>query len=456
MAAPIRSYRPQCVIIHKHGTRLEQQLGDLGAVTLSKNLYAPAGEFQITFPDMPLHNGAKPWGGGPNFTQRKSLYDIIDVLDPIEIQLKRWTDGSPTDTDLVTVLRGFVRSIGRQEQVGADGRVQRQVVVSGHDCGAVFTMEQLGGLLTAMETGLPIPRSLRYLREYDLQPVPMSLPDFMWDLAFETTKDIMNTAGWSFAKVFSVKKGYVLPWNAFGQEGPVWEMLKRHSCPPWNEFYVREGESQPELVFRPTEWRDIDDQWLPDAEGSATFWPIPMRNVTSLNAHRDDSEQVNHTFVVNTNAHLAKDWLPLLNGFGNFNDELRAKFGDRIQTVPEYVVPTEESPTGLPEQPYQENMELMYRWLLARVDWLKKAGRDIYKMETGRITIKGDPHIKVGDYIEVHRGVLVWSAYVVGVTHQYRPYYQYLTTIEYIRSNQWKKRQGVGDGIWDKERKQEA
>lgn len=455
MAAPIRSYRPGVKIIHKHGRELAQQLGDLGQVTVSKNLYAPAGEFQIALPDMPFHGGGG-WPGGPNITERKSLYDIIDVLDPIEIWLKRWQDGSATDNDWVPVLRGFVRSIGRQEQVGSDGRVQRQVVVSGHDCGAVFVMEQIVNYLSAMATGIPYPKVLEHLRQFELSAEAMKLPDFVWGLAYESTREIMDTAGWSFSKVFSVQKGYALPWVAFGSEGPVWEMLKRFTDTPWNEFYVREGESQPELVFRPTPWRDIDDGWLPDVAEQPPFWTIPMRNVVSLNAHRDDSEVVIYVYVQNANAHIGLNPHPLESGFNIVPDAQRAKFGDRVQTVQEFVGATKESPTSLPEEPHQQMTLDYYDWLKDRVEWLKLAGRQIHQFEHGNITIKGDPHIRAGDYIEVHRGVLVWSAYVVGVTHQYRPYYQYLTTIEYIRSNQWKKRQGVGDGIWDKERKQEA
>ena len=54
------------------------------------------------------------------------------------------------------------------------------------------------------------------------------------------------------------------------------------------------------------------------------------------------------------------------------------------------------------------------------------------------------------------RGPLDWDGYVINVTHQYQPYQQFTTTLEYIRSNQWKQRQAVGEGIWDKERQQEG
>jgi hypothetical protein len=82
------------------------------------------------------------------------------------------------------------------------------------------------------------------------------------------------------------------------------------------------------------------------------------------------------------------------------------------------------------------------------------AGKDVYQFEKGSITIKGNPHIRVGDYVKVKRGVIEWSGYIVSIQHNYSAYRQYLTTIEYIRSDQWIERQKVKSGVWDKERKQ--
>lgn len=460
MAAKIRHYRPDIRIIIRHTVHIEQQLGDIGSVTISKSLDAPCGEFSINFPDHPFHNGTVPIVGGPLIVSRRSLYDIVDILDPIEIQLKRWQEEAPTDDDWVTVLRGFVRSVGRNEEVGGDGRVQRSVVIAGQDCGAAFLMEQLGQFISAAENpGNTSPAWLRYLREFDLSPTPMAVGEFVWDAAESATRDIMGAAGWAFQRQFSVSKGYALPWVAFSSEGSVWELIKRHSAAPWNELFVREGTTGPELVFRPTPWKDAVGEWLPDA-GPVTSWDIPMRNIVALAAHRDDTEQVNHAFVQNANAHLGANYYVLLNGFGNFNANLRAKFGDRIQVVQEFIGPSV-SPMSLPES--QQEMAYMdyYTWLLDRTGWLVKAGTDIYKLEKGSITIKGDPHIRVGDYVSVQRGAIRWTAYVVAVSHKYAPYKNYLTTVDYIRSDQWIKRQQVqeqigGAGVWDLERKQEA
>jgi hypothetical protein len=462
MAAKIRHYRPDIRIIVRHSVHIEQQLGDIGSVTISKSIEAPCGEFSITFPDHPFHNGTVPIIGGPLIVSRRSLYDILDILDPIEIQMKRWQEEDPTDQDWVTVLRGFVRAIGRNEEVGGDGRVQRSVVIAGQDCGAAFLMEQLGQYISIAENpGNTSPTWMKYLQEFDLSPTPMALAPFVWDVAESTTKDIMATAGWAFTPLLYVEKGYALPWVAFSSEGSVWELMKRYSAAPWNELFVREGKKSPELVFRPTPWADATGRWLPDTNlDSVSFWEIPMRNIIALSAHRDDVDQVQHVFVQNANDHLSAGYYVLLEGHGNFNEELRPKFGDRIQTVQEFVGPAT-SPMSLPEQEQEQAYIDYHAWLIERTEWLVKAGQDVYKLEKGSITIKGDPHIRVGDYISVQRGAIHWTGYVVGVSHKFAPYKNYLTTIDYIRSDQWIQRQKVqeqigGAGVWDLERKQEA
>lgn len=457
MAAKIRHYRPACRIFLRHELFIEGQLGDTGAIEIRKNLYSPCGEFTINFPDHPYHGGGNLLGpifDGP----RKSLYDMIDPLDPIEIQLARWEEEDGV-VFYVTVLRGLVRSIGRNESVDGSGRVQRSIVISGHDCGAVFLMQQLGFLLSAAYSDKAVPAALYYLKEYALTGEPQPIGDFIWSVAHESTEKIMQTAGFDFERVFSVEKGYALPLYAFSNEGPVWEMLRRYSDAPWNELFVREGYLKPQLVFRPTPWKDATGGWLPDAdlEGSGSkTWDIPMRNVIALNAYRDDSEQVEFVFLQNANIHAAQNWQPLLKGFGEFNQELRPKFGDRIQTLQSVIGPGV-APESLPEAEQKKSYDDYYSWLVERTKWMVQAGTDTYKFERGSITIKANPNIQVGDYIHVMRGPLDWSAYVVGVHHIYQPYKQYLMRIEYIRSDQAIKRRELANvNLWDFERRQES
>lgn len=452
----IRSYAPKCRILVNHSLYIEGQLGDSGGVYLSKSLYSPTGEFSLNFPDHPYHNGGSIFGpvieaatetsGGG----RRSLYDMVSPMDPIEIHLTHNEDGAIVD--YVTVLRGFVRSVGRDEKVGSDGRVERRIVIAGHDFGAAFLMQQMGAILSAAINKMALPPAFAYLRDTGLSTAPLPVGDFIWGVASSLTKDIMESAGYSFQKEFSVKKGYCLPMTALAGEGAVWEVLKRYSDAPWNELFIREGSRNPELVFRPTPWKDASDMWLPDALATdVTTWNIPMSQIFGLSAHRDDADQVEHSFVQNQGAIMQQNWFPLLEGMGEFNTSLRKKFGDRIQQLTSYIGPSTPG-SDLAESSQNQSYTDFYSWIKDRMAWVRAAGTDIYKLEKGSINIKGDPRIRVGDYVHVQRGPVAWTAYIVAVEHTFQPYRQFMTTVQYIRSNQWIKRNAVSNA-WDAERK---
>lgn len=437
MVAPVQSYHPDILVLIA-GQDVTRHLGDQSNVIIHKNLYAPTGEARILFPDMPTEG-------------RDSLYGVLNVMASIEIRLRRV--GPDAGGMWVTVLRGFVRSIGRDEQVAGDGRVHRSVVVVAHDTGAAFVMEQLHPFITYQNKGVPLPAPFSWLREYQLTPKPFPVAQFVWDIARESTKGILGCAGWSFNPVLSVEKGTALAHQALSTDGPVWELLARYADRPWNELFVREGPDQPEFVFRPTPWRDIQDTPLPDAV-PGPFWPVAIRDVISLAAHRDDAELVNHAWVQSPPAIAAANVQTILNSSGVLNAETRECFGDRIQIAATYLGPSDED--GLPSFPLpleqQKAANLAWsRWILERLEWLKLAGSDIHQFERGQITIKGNPYPRVGDYFTLSRGAFEWDGYIVAITNDYAPYRRYQTTIEYIRGNQWVRRKNVSNP-WDRER----
>lgn len=460
MPASILNYRPE-IKLEIAGNDVTQYLGDQGTVSLRKSIMAPAGEFAISFPDMPT----------PNY--RESLYGLVRPLDDIVISGRRWQEPETSLPEWTVMLRGFVRSIGRDEQIAQDGRPQRRVVISGHDCGAVFSMEMLAAYITyqnqANGEGI-LPAPLVWLREYGLISQPFPVQTFIWLLAFISTQEIMRLGGFSFVPVLAVDKGAVLPHTAFSQEGPIWGMLKRYSDAPWNELFVREGEKEPELVFRPAPYYETPDQDdkeavaeggkpLPDAEvglKSVRFWEIPNRNVIALHAHRDDSELVNHAWVMLAAGNVGGNTCPIINQKGTLNADTRAKFGDRLATETTYLGPTNLAPSINLNRAAQIAADQEWcAWGAYRLEWLKLAGKNIHLLERGSLTIKGDPKIQVGDYIWVTRGDLRWRGYVVNIQHQFSAYRHYLTTLDYIRGTQWLVRKTI-DKPWDSERKSEG
>lgn len=438
----IVSHRPeiQILIDGKDRTRL---LGDQGSVRLQKSLYAPMGEAHIAFPDMPATDGMLP---APATARRDSLYGLVPVLAPVEIRLRRDTP------DWTPVLRGFVRSVGRNESVGGDGRVQRQVVIVAHDCGAAFVMQTVATLISWQNEGRPIPAPFNWLREASLTSTPMPAGEFVRRLAVDSTRSILAAAGFEWDPQISVTKGTAVPSVVATGDGPIWAILERYADGPWNELFVREGAKNPELVFRPTPWRDIDGKPLPDAPQNVLAHAIPMSSILGLNAARDDVELVNHVVVTAPEYGISGYASGLSAQRGLVNAETREKFGDRTPSQLQTHLGPGVAAINLPAAEQQRAGTVDWpQWLAERLKWAVAAAKDIHQFERGSLTIKGDPRIRVGDYFTVQRGPLFWSGYAIGVSHDFQPYNRYLTHVEYIRGDQWIKRAEMPNP-WELER----
>jgi hypothetical protein len=299
--------------------------------------------------------------------------------------------------------------------------------------------------------------SERHLAPFEGQAQPVQ--DFIWDVATKTTQSIMDAVGFQYQQMFSVRKGTVLPYSAFSQEGTIWEMLYRYADGPWNELFVRENRRpnmlDPELVFRPTPWVDYDGNPLPDADmSSVTIWEINKKELLALRAHRDDSELVNHVWIHTPVSVSGANTQFFSRLKGLVNAETRGKYGDRIQQEATrlfpYAQPT--SSINLPMAAQRAVDDDAASWAEERRDWMVLAQNRIHDFERGSITMKGYPMMRVGDYFRLHRGDIVWQGYVTNIVNDFQPYRQYITTMDYIRGNQIKVRRAM-QNPWDLERK---
>ena len=477
----VQSFRPGCEVTIWHkttagGEETEYKItsikdpgkpyiyfGDNGGVTVSKGLYDPAGEFQVRLPDMPLQltvNG---------LSSRDSLYGFIEPMDRIEIRMNR--DQMPIGL-MPVVLRGFVRGIGREETIDGEGRPVRTLVISGHDFGCAFSIEQIGavraylennpalvfsgiaGLLAAtitMETGFesPIGPFVQGVTDAFVQPLLDQVgARFTYDLKFAPAD----------------QKVYLM--TAYSVEGPIWNWLYRLVDSPWNEMFVREGVLNPEVVVRRTPWMtDETIDVIPDEDFLATMGTtiheIEMREVISLRAHRDDSDVANIVLVNNWEGsmfgtdfwrlvppqYLTSDWA---------NNEI-SRYGHRITQLYAMLQPV--AAQGKPEAEFEAAKNQMRTWLIdERIEWLLHRWSRNADWEHGSLDIRGRSDIRVGEYIHVLRGGdagVDWAAYVTRVTHQFNAFHQYTTTLEYIRSNQYVRRRNA-ENPWDTERRRQT
>lgn len=442
--------------------------GDNGGVTVSKGLYDPAGEFQVRLPDMPINltvNGV---------AARDSLYGFIEPMDRVEIRMNR--DQLPPG-QMPVVLRGFVRGVGREETMDSQGRPIRTLVISGHDFGCAFSIEQIGAVRAYLENrdaylfstiaGLLAAVSIELETGKE-----MPIGPFVERVTKEFVQPILDNVGETFEFDLTHAPGdqKVYLQTAISVEGPIWNWLYRLIDSPWNEMFVREGPEHPEVVVRRTPWlRDSAIQTMPQEDFLAsigtTLHAIEMNEVIGLRAHRDDSDVTNILLINNWEGSLYGTDYWKTRGAEQMTiytpENSPDRYGHRIAQLYSMLMPTsaqgkQDAAFGAAKKEIEDWMQTeRFQWLLDR--WGRNAD-----WEHGSIDIRGRSDIRVGEYIHVKRGMgagtdsgVDWAAYVTRVTHQYNPFQKYTTTLEYIRSNQYVRRRDAKNP-WDTERRRSA
>lgn len=480
----VHSFRPGCEITIWHRTReggpqfvykitslsdamVHASMGENTTVTVSKSLYDPAGEFQISIPDKPIELRISD-EAGVRITQRDSLYGFLEPMDRIEIRMNR--DQLLTG-EMPVVLRGFVRGIGREEAMSPDGKPIRSVVISGHDCGCAFTIMQVGVITAIAENRWPYGTNLlgywgamtQTSGGPEMNAVKSPLPEFV-EKCTRTVEPILEQVGLRFAvsTEFAPTNEEVTAMSLPSYEGPMWNLMTRMVDQPWNEVFVREGANLPEVVCRRTPWVNPNSLRISaervEALGSRMH-EIDMEEVIELRAHRDDSEVVTLVLVRSAVAHPFENQLALTlqdAPIENANNS-SAMFGWRAAQM-ESMLSSNGAPQGNPEVEFTNLNNSLNTFLIQRREWLKTMWSRNADLERGSLLIRGRSTIHVGEYIHVRRGGnagVDWVAYVTRVTHQYMPFNRYITTLEYIRSTQYLRRADA-DNPWDTERRRQT
>jgi hypothetical protein len=105
-------------------------LGDGSSINTMKLIREPAGGFTIAF-------------GDKKATVRlDTVYALVEPMDMVEIRASR-TPEAYAGKDLPLIMRGFVTSVRRSEIMGSDGQPQRSVVITGHDAGYFWLIQQV-------------------------------------------------------------------------------------------------------------------------------------------------------------------------------------------------------------------------------------------------------------------------------------------------------------------------
>lgn len=271
----------------------------------------------------------------------------------------------------------------------------------------------------------------------------------------DLTNPLMRGTGFTLERDLTVTDGDVYPTSITTLEGPLWELMTRFSDTPWNELFVRENPSNPVLVYRPTPWVGLDNRTFDEVPTDNHPAPPPdtdihdiyQREVVTLRSHRDDSGVANFVLVQNSSMmtwqHTFQIVAPYSRGKRTQHPQSDPdKYGYRLLSVEAHQGPPNVPPGNLPEAEQKKAQMDWAIWLDKRIAKLLWSTESEVNFEKGTIVVHGRPKIKVGDYVRMHRGKMVWSAYVNRVVHEFQPMNSYLTTLSFVRGTQYIVRSG--------------
>jgi hypothetical protein len=406
-------------------------LGDTGTVETDRSLSEPAGSFTITFPDQPTS------------AIQDSVYAFVEPMDMIEIRMAR----SPYlyGQTLPINMRGFVSSVRRVEVMGDDGSPQRQVIIVGQNFGKLW---QINGVFwqVAYQTDQPLLTLYQVQAALGMQVGFESASQFISGMTTQVmNKRIAQLSAFSnrqvlpFNPVCSVNQGQVTPpATATLTEGSYWDIINTFADSPWNELFIRDVESGPELVFRPTPFKDINGNLImPDAVDPGSI-RIDISDVVQLDVGRNDQSVANFFWVDPSTSSLdtsgAVTAANIVEGSlldFNYPNNNPALYGYRQMQGNTMLFP--DGVSELPTQIPADNAAVMpgnsgyVEWWQLRALQLKWMNRDNAVFEEGSIIFKGNENAVPGIYLKLRRGPIISSAYIVSVKQTFSPFQNFMT-----------------------------
>lgn len=430
-------------------------MGEGNGVRVSKSVREPAGSFSITLTD------SDPYNTGD------SLYGIIEPMDTIEIRMtadayKRQSSNGPSAPPPM-MMRGFVSRVQIKETMGADGRPQRNIVVSGQDYGKILQILQVFYMPGAPNdanfmTSFPffstfgIGNNIQPANEFYQQVFDKVVTPYIAQL--RQTQD--GTPGASpvtpILTDIIVKGGQVSPFGTGGwRSGNMYNLLVENGdIGAWNEFFIEDREDAPYAVYRPNPFFAADGITklfeFPDGK-FPVITPITRADVVEITAERSDGNIANYFWVdsprfnlnyVDTARALAFQsstggQKPYVTDYGNVNPQLYGPRKMLEQTSQGGLLEADNgngTPNGAPRDSSQGDA---IGWITQRRADLYAQNKDNVVFETGTMRLAGNEAIRAGTYVEYEHGNMNSKYYAVAVEHDYQPFGSYFTTVQFER-----------------------
>jgi hypothetical protein len=401
----VKTHKIRCkVTVQTYHDKTQRDIAAaIKSINVEKDLYSPAGAFQISF--LPIRD-----------EKGLSWYHRLAPMDYVEIQLAR----DPLKKEPPVIMRGFVDAVNMNVSVDQHGAPQRAYTVTGRDYGKIL---DISGIYYVKEVDkdlqyihLPSFESIR--RKWGVDTCPGDPKTVIGDL-FEVAKkqlahiqEIYPTAK-DMTYLGSQVYGRLNSFALTQEDGSVWEFMKFFDNAPWNELYIMDAPDGPTLVFRRTPWKDPmtgrliqgDDETYETTLGD----PIPINpsGIIALDLSRSDRETKNYYFTAPIQNLMGSDTCLkafVLQGaksledlksnpyFLNRDDEDGGinRFGfRRFENTTEYITLTDQNLAHSADIAAQLNK------------WMVNAHRYNSAFECGSFQLKGNEDIQVGKYIKI-------------------------------------------------------
>lgn len=438
-------------------------LSDQSGIRTSKSVRDPAGGFSLTLADR-VHG-----------KDLDSIYGLIEPMDCIEIRMaRRTTSKLGAGGKLPIVMRGFISDVRRSESMAGGGRPQRQVVITGQDYGKLWQIYQI-----FYEKNFPVATTLitnwKLFVKYGMGFQNMSCRAFMKEAVEKILNPFIkgmkgkNESGEEANdsplqeikiddKDITAEPGTVAPSgiNQF-QGGTLYAMMQSFGdVGPWNELFLEDREDGVYLVYRPNPFYAVNGDFLPTKRFGNEDAKEPARSavlaeeIQSIAVARTDGNVANYYWVDaprsqmlngSTARLMAATGAPetFLTTHRNSTPEI---YGLRkMFEITNQGEPTEKHHgNGTTEEEHGKQMKLTAGWIDKRRIELVEQNKDNVVFEGGTIRLMGREDIKAGTYIDVVRGSMEYSFYVVQVDHEFIPFQGFFTTVNVDRGTGFIKR----------------
>lgn len=427
-------------------------------VRVGKSIRSGAGTFSIELTDQ-IKTDAQD-----------SIYGLIEPMDVVEIRMAGDAYLNPT---IPIMMRGFVSNVRRIQSISQSGIPQRKIVVSGYDYGKIWQILQIFWMPNAPITSNLI-TSFPFYAQYGVTFNIQLMSDFIVQVFDQIVNpyilnmgDISGQADTSpllqIQKDVQVVEGKISPYGvgAWGG-GSIYDLLTSFAdVQGWNELFIEDREDAPYVVYRPNPFRTADSKsFVQDInlDLAPTTIDIDLSQVIEYDVERSDANvanyfwvdaprfSLNYTDTIRAFAYSGAANTFFISDYGNIDPRLYGTRKMQIDTQQGGNQETDNgngSPKGVARD---QNQSQFLGWISKRRMQLIAQNKDNVVFENGSFRIMGNEKVKAGTYLRLTHGNMQSYYYVVAASHDYRPFGQYLTTVQVERGTGFVDRVQQGSG----------